>query len=108
MKRISILIPAIAAVVMLYSAPVRSEEGTIYGTEGEAVPTKDECLLVAMNCQGNVDSVQQRIDKLQKEIGRGTAVYTDDELRILNQKLDDANKVFMELLNDRPAFGEGI
>jgi len=93
---------------MLFSAPVRSEEGSVYGTQGEATAPKDECLLVAMNCKDNVDSVQQRIDKLQNEIGKGTAVYTADELRILNRKLDEANKTFMELLNDRPEFGEGI
>ena len=108
MKRIAILIPAVAAVVMLYSIPARSDEGAMYGTQGEATPTKDECLLVAKNCVDNVDSVQQRIDKLQKEIGRGTDVYTNDELKILNRKLEEANKIYMELLNDRPSPDEGL
>ena len=107
MKRISILIPAVAAVVMLYSAPVRSAEG-MPGTQGETTATKNECLLVAMNCKDNVDSIQQRISKLQTEIGKGTAVYTNNELKILNRKLDEANKVFIELNNDKTSPDVGI
>ncbi len=100
MKQLSLLIPTMAAVVMLFSTPVRSDEGSMYGSQGEeATVSKDECLLAAMNCGDNVDSIQQRIEKLQKEIGRGTVVYTDDELKILNRKLDEANKTYMELLN---------
>jgi hypothetical protein len=98
MKRLALLIPVVATVMML-GAPARGEEGSVFGTQVESQATKDECLLVAMNCKDNVDSIQQRIDKLQKEIGRGTDVYTNDELRILNQKLEDANQTFMELLN---------
>jgi len=105
MRKIAIMIPVLAAVMMLFSTPVRSNEWTPGGTPEEATATKDECLLVAMNCAGNEDAVQQRIDKLHREIGRGTDVYTNDELRILNQKLDEANKTFNELMNDRPTMG---
>ncbi|HEY4745784.1 MAG TPA: hypothetical protein VIH45_14055 [Desulfuromonadaceae bacterium] len=101
MRKLAILIPALAAVMLLSAAPARSDEGGTYGTAGEGIK-KDECLLVAMNCVNNVDSVQQRIDRLQKEIAKGTDVYTRDELRILNDKLDEANRTYFELLNDRP------
>jgi len=105
MKKIAISIPVIAAAMMLYAAPVRSDEWSPAGVQEETGATKDECLLVAMNCAGRVDSIQQRIDRLEKEIAKGTDVYTADELRVLNQKLDEANKVFNELMNDRPEMG---
>ncbi|HZV82628.1 MAG TPA: hypothetical protein VFF53_10735, partial [Geobacteraceae bacterium] len=53
---------------------------------------KDECLLVAANCADNVDSIQQRIERLNKEIAKGSAVYTQDELSKLNMKLEDTLK----------------
>jgi len=59
----------------------------------EQTQQKDECLLVAKNCPDSVDSIQQRIEKLQHEIGRGADVYTSDELQILKQKLDDATSI---------------
>lgn len=102
MRKIAILIPTMAAVMMLFAPSVRSDEETGYGTAGEGTVKKDECLLVAMNCVDNVDSVQQRIDRLHKEIAKGSDVYTTDELRVLNKKLDEANRIYIELLNDRP------
>jgi lipid II:glycine glycyltransferase (peptidoglycan interpeptide bridge formation enzyme) len=58
---------------------------------------KDECLLVSMNCKDNVDSLQQRISKLNKEIAKGTDVYTQDELKKLRDKLDDTVKTLESL-----------
>ena len=52
-----------------------------------------ECLLVAKNCP--TDSMQERIQRIQGEISKGTAVYTNDELRHLNRELEDAQK-FLE------------
>lgn len=98
MRKIAILIPVIAAVMIMFAAPVRSDEGSTYGTQEKSTGQKDECLLVAMNCVDNVDSIQQRIDKLQKEINRGTDVYTAGELRILNQKLDESNALMNEMV----------
>jgi hypothetical protein len=45
-----------------------------------------------MNCGNQVDSIQQRIDRIKGEIGRGTAVYTNDELNRLDRELDEAVK----------------
>ena len=50
---------------------------------------KDECLLVAMNCPNDF-STQQRIDRLNTEISKGTSVYTPDELNMLKKELNDA------------------
>jgi len=87
MKRIVTVLSIVATSVLLSAAAVISAESAT-GNEG----TKDECLLVSMNCAGEVDSIHQRIERLNNEIAKGTAVYTQDELRTLNMKLDDAVK----------------
>lgn len=48
---------------------------------------KDLCLLTVAACPDRVDSITEKIAKLQHEIGKGTAVYTPQELRILEREL---------------------
>jgi peptidoglycan hydrolase CwlO-like protein len=88
-KRLSLL----AAALMILAVPVLAYEGTgIPMTNENSNKDKNECLLVARNCTNQVDSIQERITKIRKEISRGEAVYTKDELRQLNNKLEEANK----------------
>lgn len=61
---------------------------------------KDECLLFSMNCTDNAYQIQQRIKRLRGEIMRGYAVYSDEELRILTQKLEEAKETLKFLLRD--------
>jgi hypothetical protein len=83
-KRIALLAPAL----MLLAAPVFAEEGAIdkmnelQGQQGG----KDECLLVAKNCQA--DAIQERIERIKTEIDRGPSVYSNDELKTLNKELE--------------------
>ena len=94
MKRIVSSISLMAAALLISAMPTLGDEG-VAGTTGQQMQQpaqKDECLLVAKNCGNQVDSIQQRIDRLQKEIGRGTDVYSNEELNNLKEKLDDANK----------------
>ncbi|TSK07034.1 MAG: hypothetical protein FPO08_10415 [Geobacter sp.] len=58
---------------------------------------KDECLLISKNCKNEVDSIQQKIQKLQKEIKKGSKVYTSDELKKLHDKLKEANQILQDL-----------
>ena len=46
-----------------------------------------------MNCANQVDTIQQRIDRIQGEISRGSAVYSTEELKSLNRELEDAIKL---------------
>jgi len=62
---------------------------------------KDECLLVARNCPPDNGSIQNRIDRLNTEIAKGTDVYTPGELRVLNDKLNDA---YRELSNSNSGY----
>ena len=58
--------------------------------ESRQIANKGECLLVARNCPPDMAFVQNRIDRLNAEIAKGTDVYTPAELRVLNQKLNEA------------------
>lgn len=90
MKRIAILIPILAIAAIVNAEPFVSETESTIGGQEKIVVQKNECLLVALNCPDKMDTSQQRIDSLQSEINKGTAVYTEEELGILNQKLNDA------------------
>lgn len=60
---------------------------------------KDTCLLVAMNCANETDTIQQRIERLHNEIGKGTAVYTADELDTLHRELLDEQGEYRDLMH---------
>ena len=80
----------LAAVLMITTVPVFADDAAMdkaiqQGHQGE----KDECLLVSLNCANQVDTIQQRIDRIKGEISRGSDVYTNDELNKLNRELDE-------------------
>lgn len=66
-------------------------------------PKKDECLLIARNCGTSARSLQDKIEKLQEEIQKGKKVYTPQELRLLQQKLNEVEKV-LDFLGDQPPY----
>lgn len=96
MRRIALVIAAFAASMMLGALPAFSAE-EITEQPGQA-QQKDECLLLAKNCPEEVYSIQDRINALQREIGKGSAVYTQEELNILNQKLNDTYREYSDML----------
>jgi TolA-binding protein len=83
----------LAAALMIVAVPALADEGSMDSRfeQGQQFD-KNECLLVSMNCENQVDTIQQRIDRIKGEISRGTDVYTNDELRRLNRELEEANK----------------
>jgi hypothetical protein len=88
-KRISLL----AAALMIVAVPALADESSMDRKFEQGQQTeKNECLLVSVNCGNQVDTIQQRIDRIKGEIGRGTAVYTNDELNRLDRELDEAVK----------------
>ena len=98
MKRIAIIIPTMAVAIMINAAPSLSEEGTTMSGQEASPAQRDECLLVALNCPNNVDTIQQRINKLQAEIDRGSAVYSNEELDKLNNNLNKEYELYQELI----------
>ena len=61
---------------------------------------KDQCLLASKNCMHEVDSIQQKMKKINAEIKKGTKVYSAEELKKLEQKLKEANEILKSL--DKP------
>jgi hypothetical protein len=58
---------------------------------------KDECLLASKNCVDQVDDIYKRMHKLNREIKKGTKVYTPAELRKLKEKLQDTDDMLRRM-----------
>ena len=91
MKRLATVI-GVTVASMLFSAI------TILGAENYTVPfgpsgkgaqynQKNECLLVAKNCESETSTVRQRIIDLRREVSKGLRVYTEKELHTLREQL---------------------
>lgn len=78
MKKIAALLAA--ASMMALTVPAFAQQ-----TQAE----KDQCLLASKNCAAQVDSIQQRIKKLDQAIKEGKKVYTPEELKKLQDKLKE-------------------
>ena len=93
-KRITLMIAA----TLISALPALAAEGMGSGTmDQDRQDQKNECLLMARNCSGQVDTIQQRIDRISHEISKGSAVYTREELMRLNSDLSDANRTLEQL-----------
>ena len=57
------------AYMMIIAVPAYSVEAVV-DNHGNSV-RKDECLLLAKNCGTVLNSIQERIEKLKEEIGKG-------------------------------------
>lgn len=63
---------------------------------------RKECEMLLKNCAQEVDSIQQRIGKLQAEIKeKGANTYTLEELKTLEKKLKEANETLRILQRPR-------
>ncbi|GFO56199.1 hypothetical protein GMSM_32060 [Geomonas sp. Red276] len=85
MKKITLMLAA--AVFLISSTPAFSQMSP---------EEKNECLLASKNCTTQVDDIYKRIHKLDREIKKGTRVYTPAELK----KLQDKLKETQDLLDD--------
>lgn len=99
MKGIALKITLVIAASLISALPVLAADmGS--GTMGQDRQSgKDECLLMARNCGDQADTIQQRIQRINRELNKGSSVYSNDELRRLQNQLDDANHM-MEILNE--------
>lgn len=89
--------------VLLFAAatPVMAADMANHGAKHTAadMQCEKECDMLLKDCAHEVDSIQDRIKKLQTAINeKGATVYTRDELKILNKKLHEANET-LRLLN---------
>jgi len=79
MKKIALMLTA--AFMMSAITPVYAQM---------SAEQKDQCLLASKDCANQVNSINQKIKKLQKEIKKGNKVYSEEELKKLNAKLKEA------------------
>jgi hypothetical protein len=86
MKKLSLMVTA--AVFLLSNVPVRADM-----TQAQ----KDECLLASKNCTAQVDDIYKRMHKLDKEIRKGTRVYTPAELNKLKTKLQETEELLRDM-----------
>ena len=80
MRKIAVVF--MAAFMMSAAVPVMAAE--------MSKADKDQCLLYSKSCVNEVDTLQQKMKKLNQEINKGTKVYSAEELKKLNQKLKEA------------------
>ena len=97
MKRSAGLISAVAVSLMTAASPLIAAEDAL--KQKSRPQAKDECLLLARNCVDDIHTVQQRIERLRKEIAKGTQVYTPKELLKLNDSLRDAYRELSDTIN---------
>jgi len=90
MTRLAIMLGA-AALLLPTSAFAQTPQ-----TQAE----RDECLLASRNCVDQVDDIYKRMHRLDKEIRKGTRVYSPDELKRLRIKLTEAQEQLKTL--ERP------
>ncbi|KAA0894017.1 hypothetical protein [Oryzomonas rubra] len=97
MTRTRGILSVLAAAMIFSAVPLLADDytGATMDPDMKAIQEtqKDECLLVAMNCPTDrADTVQQRVDRLNREIDKGSAVYTDQELQQLKEQLKWLNE----------------
>lgn len=82
MKRKLVILMVIS--LFAVAAPVFAEEGHQPGTSHQTMDEQcaKDCAMLLKNCAQEVDSIQDRIRKLQVEINKkGATTYTVDELK---------------------------
>lgn len=94
MKRKLAMLMAVA--LLAVSAPVMAADGGTHKTHD--AKCERECTLLLRDCSNEVDSLQDRIKKLQTAITEKSDTYTRDELTVLKKQLQDANET-LRLLN---------
>jgi peptidoglycan hydrolase CwlO-like protein len=87
MKKMALVMAA--AFCMLSTVPAFAQDMT----QSE----KDECLLASRNCVSQVDDIYARIHKLDAEIKKGTRVYTPQELKQLQLKLQETDNMLRKM-----------
>lgn len=90
MKKVAVMM--LAAFSMAVASPVFAAEMT--------KDQKNECLLASKGCANEVNSIQQKMKKLQAEIKKGKKVYSADDLKKLSDKLKETEKMMDEMLSN--------
>ena len=96
MKRIICILSLLAIGAAASANAIQADNSSMKEQQGN----KNECLLVAINCGNDFVSLEQKIESLQKEISKGRAVYSNDELQNLKKQLNNATKTLEYFKNE--------
>jgi peptidoglycan hydrolase CwlO-like protein len=83
--------------IAVLTAIALSATSMAFAADAPQANMKDECLLASKGCMNEVDSIQQKMKKLNAEIKKGKKVYSAEELKKLQQKLKEANEILNSL-----------
>jgi peptidoglycan hydrolase CwlO-like protein len=83
--------------IAVLTALALSATGMAFAADAPQANTKDECLLASKGCMNEVDSIQQKMKKINAEIKKGKKVYSAEELKKLHQKLKEADEILNSL-----------
>ena len=83
--------------IAILTAAALSATSMAFAVDAPVAGSKDECLLASKNCMHEVDSIQQKMKKINTEIKKGTKVYSAEELKKLEQKLKEVNEILKDL-----------
>ena len=90
------LLAIIGVLLLSMTAPLLAEE---MSNKAHMGTEKDQCLLYSKKCRDNVDSLQERIKKLDNEIAKGTTTYNPEEIKRLDEKMKEANQLLDTILS---------
>lgn len=91
------LVTLFAVSLFALAAPVLAADGRANVAAHNDQCTKD-CSMLLKNCAQEVDTIQERIKKLQSMVSeKGASNYTREELKLLNKKLAEANETLRVL-----------
>jgi hypothetical protein len=83
--------------INVLTAVALSATSMAFAADAPQANAKDECLLASKGCKDQVDSIQQKIKRINTEIKKGKKVYSAEDLKKLQQKLKEANEILDSL-----------
>jgi hypothetical protein len=83
--------------IVILTAAALSTTTMAFAADAPIAGGKDECLIASKNCMNEVDSIQQRIKRINSEVKKGKKVYSAEELKKLELKLKEANEILKSL-----------
>jgi peptidoglycan hydrolase CwlO-like protein len=93
------IITLLAVAMVAATTPAFAAEPVVEGS-GKALTEQQakECDMLLKSCAIEIDSIQERINKLKIAISeKGADAYTVEELKILDKKLKEANETMRVL-----------
>ena len=95
MKRTMMVL--MAAALIAGSVPAMAAQPGAATTQEMDEQCRKECDLLVRNCGNEVDSIQQRIQKLKVAVKNNSGAYTRDQLKKLQDKLAEAQKTLNDI-----------